>query len=349
MLFQRDPRKSQKSLLAQYLSNLSTKGIFELANELAEEGLLEINGMALAPPLKSRWQAEVPLDQICEMILDGSYDPKFRAFLIDVTPKVAALALQERTQIQKAILAVAQDETDHPNLRRYALLQLRKPLRLQESSETEQVPSPQEDDSTANSLSTIFNDPNSPPGLKGASLTAMRRAEDPAFAQAVSQVLAAPKDHPDIVVRHAVVSAAKSSHPEEFLPHIREITTTTDNPEVYGSSVYALGLIGNRDAVLALVLAFGRHGNERTGTNALRKNYQTILSMLDPDQRQDHLRAAIAAAQLIGLPGSREKLEILADSELSPELRRQASEALSNLNDEEISLTRELLKKLEDE
>jgi hypothetical protein len=339
-----DSGKSTNRSLYDYLTKLNTKELLEIAGEFSEDGRLERTGLVLLPHFKKKWEGKVPLTEIREMVLDKTYSPKFRAFLMDITPRIASLTTQENVQFEESILAVAKNKDNDPNLRRYALLQMRGKSNLQIQIPKKGQTSKQVE-KLSSELLTIFNDSNSPSKVKGASITAMRRKGDPTFEKTVINILSNPSQYSDIVIRHAVVSAAKSKSVKELLPQIENIARSTDSPEVYASSMYALGIIGNTDAIVALVSVFGRHGNERIGGAALRKNQRTMMLMLDPDQPADLIETGLAAVRLSTVQGVKKNLQKLTTSGPTEEIRFKAAEIIKELYKKENSTDEKLLNK----
>jgi len=308
-------------VLNEYLAELDARELIEIAAEMAADNQLEESVAILVPHLKQKWAENVPVADICEIITDNMYDAKFRAFLIDITTKTKNISDTDILRLEKAIKAVTQDEKNDIGLRRYALLQLRKPNSSQHvtrGSESE--------------LMRIFTNTETPPEVKGAAITAMRRTKDPALESVIDTVLKAKEDFPSIVVRHAVVTAAKSGLSKKYIEELKKITNTTVDPELYASTIYSLGITGGQDAIAAIVADYGRHGNERIGRMALRQNEKTILSMIELSQPIEIINIGIEAARLGEIVTSVPQLQAIADKHPEKTLRDKVMEVLKALD-----------------
>lgn len=312
--------EEKASTIHKYLAGLDTRELIETAAEMAADNQLETSVVILVPYIKKRWATSVPVAEVCEMVSNKMYDAKLRAFLIDITTKIKNLSDAETLRIEATILVVAQDEKSDIGLRRYALLQLRKPNSSQHvtrGSESE--------------LMRIFTNTETPPEVKGAAITAMRRTKDPALESVIDTVLKAKEDFPTIVVRHAVVASAKSGLSKKYIEELKKITNTTVDPELYASTIYSLGITGGQDAIAAIVADYGRHGNERIGWMALRQNEKTILSMIELSQPIEIINIGIEAARLGEIVTSVSQLQAIAAKHPEKTLRDKATEVLKVL------------------
>lgn len=313
--FQNDPK-----LIDQYLSSLSTKELLETAAEMANEGayVLSQDGMIIVKYLEEKWASGVPIEQLDTIIKDKTNNKEFRAFLIDWMEK-----RKSDNQIEAMVdtlLSIGVDKTEDENLRQYAFLKLRK---LSDNPDIKQ--------SQYKSLESIFYDSSTPPTVKGAILTTMRRTGHPNLQNAINSVMSNSTQNAGIVLRHAVVAGVKSKQYDN-ISQIKELSLTTQDPEVYGTMVYALGLINSEEAVKAIVSVYGRFNNRDIGNYALESNQKTILSMLDVNKPNETIVTGITAANLAKLPCATDNLQALITYGPTQEIRNKAQVALNEIN-----------------
>ena len=113
---------------------------------------------------------------------------------------------------------------------------------------------------------------------------------------------------------------------------IKFIAKNTLNSEVYASSVYALSLLRNEEALKAVIEVYGKHNNNDIGYFALISNQKLILNMLDNNQSKENLLDAIKASELINLHAALDKLQEIANSNSDSEVRSKANDAFNKIN-----------------
>lgn len=156
--------------LYQYLEQLSTKELLEAIAEYAEycaENDEKFEPLAFVPPLRNAWEGGIPCTEVAKIVKEKEYNSYFRAFILDAARE------QINDEIVDAVLTVAEDNTEHDWLRRYALLWLRTPG-------TYEISTKKETDSDS-ALYRIYSDSNAPRIVKKAAITAMERTNDPNY------------------------------------------------------------------------------------------------------------------------------------------------------------------------
>lgn len=181
-------------------------------------------------------------------------------------------------------------------------------------------------------LVRIFNDATNPGAVRGAALTAMRRTGDPNLKRLLSTVIPNYNNYPDIIVRHAEIQASKRGFGKEYIDKMEEIARTTNDPDVYGSTIYALGIVGGQQAVHSIISVNVRFNNPYIVKGALVKNYQSILNMLEIGQPEEMISSGIAAARMIALEPAVEALNDLKNSNITPELVVSVKSAIEYIN-----------------
>jgi len=303
-----------------YLSTLGLKDILETAAEFAEEGHLSSSGLLLSPYLQKELDKKPALTEIEKIILDKDFNYNFRAFVLDGITHSKTIKGFNDDQIINTMLSIAKDSSEKGFLRRFALLNLRAPNSYYKKGTTD----------TQSELIDIFNDKNTPAEVRGAAITAMHRTGDPNFLTAVEEVLNSSSNHPDELIRCAAIEAAKSKkNKDSYTQKLREIANKTQNKDVYGSTIFSLGIIGSSDAVIAILDNYGRFEDNLSCDSALKRNYKTIISMINLNQPQKNIVLAIKAAKVAGLTPALEALEQIVASSQDQSLINIAKDAIS--------------------
>ncbi len=307
-----------------YLSKLSTKQLFEFAVELAEDDQLDLTGIMLVPHLKKQFSKKYPLGEMADIIMNRKHKSKFRAFLLDIATKfpgaTTAQTKQKQIKFDDIILSLAEDTQNEPDFRRYALLQLHEKHINKDSKIAKKE-----------RLSKIFHEDKSPK-VKGAALTAMRRIKSSDMETILDDILVNPGSYNFTVIRHAVVSAAKSGYGDKHIPLLEKIALAKEDEEVYGSTIYSLGLIGTPEAINSIIKAYHKHGFKQCIGSALRKNEKTVRSML---KSSDDLmiKNAIVASQIGELSTAKPSLETITEKNNDQAIRDIAKDAIEKLTD----------------
>lgn len=336
-----------------YLSGLDTEELLGIALELADVNDLESSGLVLVPHLKKTMSKGFSSSKICNMIKDKKHNSKFRAFLIDIATKLPKQYLVKtnnitssdsnndnpnlsivksdtgNSEINETLISLVEDKSNKAELRRYALLQMGK-----ENSNLTAITNEKEMvaefETSENRLLKIFrNDKSSP--VRGAAITALRRLKSSNLESVLNETLSAPEDFDDIIIRHAVVSAAKSNLRDEYVGQIKKIAFAKRGCEVYGSAIYALGIIGNIDAICAIADVYHQYGFQRTIRSAFRKNEKTILSMLTFDKDSYVISCGILAVRIGRIAAAKELIESVATTHENPLLRKEAQKVLDEI------------------
>lgn len=278
------------------------------------------------PHLKQLWAGSVPYGQVKKIILDKDYESHFRAFMLDAGTKLNDKKGFATHEMSEAALSIAQDNTERAELRRYALLQLRKQGAYEFPAGTANSTS-----QSSTTLQKIFNNPVEPGEVRGAVLTAMRRTGDPQFKNSVILILSHPEKNAGIVVQHALIDAALGGIANENIKQIISIAQTTTNPEVYASAINSLGITGSPEAVKAITSLYGKFNNPYIGNASLERNTKVIISMLDLKQPLDTIQSAITAADILKFDSFIEPLKLLVNNTQDQALRDSAAAVLNGI------------------
>ncbi|MFZ3171570.1 MAG: hypothetical protein WA118_06275 [Carboxydocellales bacterium] len=317
-------KDQQNKAINRYLSQLDIKELLETAAEINLNGRLEQEGQIIVPHIKKAWHNGVPYKDTSAVVKDKDHNPKFRIFVLDGITNSANQQGYESSDVIDTILSIAQDNSDNEDVRRYALLKLRKPGAF---TKNESIGGAAE----KSELFSLFNEQASPAKVKGAAITAMRRTKDPNFKAALNAVLTNPEKYPSIVIQHAALDAAKGGLGKIFITQLRNLAETTKDADLFGSTVYALGLTTGSEAVNTIVSTYGKFGNESIARFSLIRNQKIILSMLDINQSDELVSAGIKAAEKIKLQSSIVLLENIAVNSRNQELRNAAKIAAEEI------------------
>ena len=145
----------------------------------------------------------------------------------------------------------------------------------------------------------------------------------------ISNILKNPDKYNEQSVRIAVVKSAKEGYGGKYIEEMATILQTTSNEEIYGSTIYALGIIGTPAAVKALM----EHYNDPENIiYALKMNESTIISMLDKIQPQSIITAGIEATKLLGFDSFINPLSNIINEYQNTEIQERAAEAREQIS-----------------
>ena len=226
------------------------------------------------------------------------------------------LLAQNQIQLDDMILSLAEDIQNEPELRRYALLQLHEKHIYNKESKI----------AKKERLSEIYYEDKSPK-VKGAALTAMRRIKSSDMEAILDDILANPSSYDFTVIRHAVVSAAKSGYGDKYIPLLEKIALAKNDEEVYGSTIYSLGLIGTPEAINSIIRVYNEHGFKRCIGSALRKNKETVSSMLKSNDDL-MIKNATIASQISELSVAKPLLGTITEKNNNQAIQDIAKDAL---------------------
>ncbi|MHB0946251.1 MAG: hypothetical protein ACYC3B_03665 [Sedimentisphaerales bacterium] len=339
-------RDDQLKKTHEYLASLETKELLEFAAELSNEKDFELSVISLVPHLKKKLSEYFPASDICVQIKDKKNNMKYRAFLIDIATKFENQTMlqidnvtdgtSDSIEICETLVTTAEDKSNEVVLRRYALLQIGKnnsnmiALKKQEKILNKV-------DAWEGRLLKLYRNEDSP-DVKGAAITAMRRSQVSNLENILSEVLTDSEDFNDIIIRHTVVSVAKSGLRDKYVSQMREIALAKNSNEVYGTTIYALGIIGNTEAICAIADAYHKHGFLRTIRSAFRKNEKTILDMLAQDKDDYTVSCGLIAVKLGRIAAAKELVESISITHENTSLRKDAQEILDEINTYETSI-----------
>lgn len=303
-----------------YLSQLNAKELLEVVAEYSTEDDNTFNdsiGM-ISPHLKNKMKGGIYTQQLDEILKDKTNNKKYRVFLIDLYSNLKSP--DQNDFVSETLLTLATDKSENEDIRSYALGELK-----QESKDKVKK------DKQDKALRDHFYDATTPDKVKANILTAMRRTNNPYLYEAITSVLDKYEQKDPLLVRHALVSGAKSGMYKDT-NKIKFIAKNTLNSEVYASSVYALSLLRNEEALKAVIEVYGKHNNNDIGYFALISNQKLILNMLDNNQSKENLLDAIKASELINLHAALDKLQEIANSNSDSEVRSKANDAFNKIN-----------------
>ena len=296
-----------------YVSELNLNELFEFAYELAEIDSLDFNCQIFVPFIKTLIRNDNDINDTLELISQENFNPKFRAFLIDiVTKEISTKDTSYFDNLQQILLSVASETSADPFLRGYALMQLR---------------------SKTNELYPILTDlmnSSSEPEVISSLLTAMRRTNHPDLEENVSKILSQPENYDDEILRHAAVSIAKSGLGISYVSHIGEIATTTESRKVYNSMIYSLGLIRDPESVCEIVNSSGRY-DEKILIYSILINQITVENMVRSDQGKKYIINGLKAIQIANIPFNESVIYQIKSQLADPEIDIECEKTLKIL------------------
>lgn len=313
----------QSKKIQDYLSERNPKELFEIAAEFGEQGHLDQSGLLLSPYFKKMWnENNISPNDVCNIILDKSYNRIFRMFILDSFNHSEKMKGAELNEGINTMLTIAQDNTESAEIRRFALLNLCKPGSYAKQNDLNQ--------DLKSELLQIFNDKTAPPAVRGAVLTAMRRTKDPNFENTINTIFSKYSAYPEITLRYAAIEAAKSKlNKDTYSRYLITMINETDNPELYSRLIYSLGIIGGTDAVKTIESNYERFNETRICRSALQKNYKTILSMLNLEKPKATILSGINAAKIGSISPAIESLLQIIENSNDQEIIAEAKDALN--------------------
>lgn len=313
--------KYDKKLTDDYLEKLSAAGLLEAVAEYSDKEDIDFNasiGM-IGPYLKNKFQDGIRTKELEPLLKDKTYNKKYRLFLIDLYSNQKSE--DQNDLVSDTLLTLATNKSEDSDVRSYALGELKQESKNNVKRDIQNT-----------AITELFYDATAPAKVKGNALTAMRRTNNPHLADAIKSVMDNYEQKDPLLVRHAVVSGAKSGQYKD-VNKIKSVAKNTLDSEVYASSVYALGLLRNEEALKAVIEVYGKHNNSDIGYYALTSNQKLILSMLNNNQSKENVLVAIKASELINHHAALEKLQEIANNNLDSEVRNKASIAFNKINE----------------
>lgn len=284
-----------------------------------EESTFTASIFMISPHLKNKMKGGIHAQELDILVKNKTYNTNYRLFLIDLYSNVKSQ--DQKDFVSETLLTLATDKSENDDVRWYSLGELKE-----ESKDKAKK------DKQDKALADLFYDATTPDKVKGNTLTAMRRSNNPHLLDAINSVIDNHEQKEPLLVRHAVVSAGKSGQYNDT-NKIKDIAKSTLDPEVYASSVYALGLLRTEESLKAVLEVYGKHNNSDIGNGALTMNQKLILNMLDNNQSKENILDAIKASELIGLHSALDKLQEIVDNNADSELRIKASDASNKINE----------------
>jgi hypothetical protein len=317
-LLQNSKPEEKTKKVNQYLSGLNDKQLLETAAEIALETNDYNSYILISKHFKDKFKQDPPYNTFANIIKDKGYKDLFRTYIMDISTKLGKG--KTNPPILDSLVSVATDNTEKDYVRRYALLQLEFNDNDVSKETKEHIHS---------KLNEILNSANEPAEVQGAAITAMRRTHHPDFEQKAQRILDNAQNYPEIVVRHAVVNIAKTASGHKYISKLKTIAENTENNEVLGSTIYALGLIGDKDAIKAIIS--NKEKVEETEIRAsLKRNEDTIISMLDVNNEESDIVTGIKAAKILKYETFIEPLLlVLSSNKVGQETKELAQETLN--------------------
>ncbi|KWX86348.1 hypothetical protein AMQ83_19410 [Paenibacillus riograndensis] len=304
----------------EYFKTLNANELFETLGELStyDENNFERYAESILPHLYKAWGETVPAE-ISDVVTEKEYDPKLRALTIDI--------LANRNGIDKVsfdkIKTVIEDKSEDVNLRRYALLQLEPQQDAKLSAEIA-VEKPI-------NLKAIYDDSSEAVEVRAASITAMRRLNDPNFKEVLTS-LSKSENMNDPLLRNFVTSAAKAGELDNYTEVVNKILNETEDEQVFASTIYALGIDPSEESVNLVVEHQGKFkGNaEEVGKYSLLQNLSIVSSMLK-SQTDAEVITALKASEIINYGEVYSEIEQIHNNSKNPEVIQAAEHALNTI------------------
>ncbi|MGX1984153.1 hypothetical protein EDD69_1304 [Thermolongibacillus altinsuensis] len=311
----------RKKSIANYLNGLSEKELLETAAEMVNaDEEFEVDGRILVPYIKEKWKDGIPNDTL-EILKDKEYHPKFRMFVLDgMTHQKIKDKTLKNDEFISTLKGIIKDKKENEFLRAYAL----KKLQDNDNLNHEEF-----------NLAALVFDETEPGEVRGSAITAMRRTKDPNFKNTIHRILKNKEIKDKEVIRYAVVSAAKADLLGEYLDEVNELAVNSDSADFTNTIIYALGLLGNQEAVKSIVNLNYSEENKDIMRFSLRKNEQTILTMIDKKFPSETIEAGIKAAIYGNITTALPKIKDIQGSQLDKKLIQLATDAINLINPED--------------
>lgn len=323
-------KDEKTSIINNYLSTLGSKELLETSAEYIQYTINQEDTndylSVIAPRLEKTWQQGIPYGDVANILKDKTYNDNFRLFTADVATRTNGNIGQSNAELIDSIYSIAQDNNENTKLRRDVLLDLTKTGVYKSPGSTTEK----------SKLDDIFKDPNAPPEVKSAVITAMRRTQDPKFKETVIPILADLKSYPAITIRHAVVESSTDGISVGYVKELTDLANSTKDKEVYASTILSLGINGGVEAVKAIVSNYGRFNNPDICNHSLERNQKTIKEMLNLNQSSDIIQVGISAAKLVKVDSFISPLKQISVNIKDNHLNIEADQALKVIESDPI-------------
>ncbi|MDQ0878825.1 hypothetical protein QFZ77_007484 [Paenibacillus sp. V4I3] len=146
----------------------------------------------------------------------------------------------------------------------------------------------------------------------------------------ISNILKHPDKYNEQSIRIAVVKSAKEGYGEQYVDEMATILQTTNSQEIYGSTIYALGIIGTPNSIKVIV---ENQNDSDIISYSLQMNENIIISMLDVNQPQNMINAGIQAAKLLEFSSFIQPLSNIKNNYPNNEVQARAAKVLKQISE----------------
>ncbi|WP_407312306.1 hypothetical protein [Desulfosporosinus sp. SB140] len=115
-----------------------------------------------------------------------------------------------------------------------------------------------------------------------------------------------------------------------------DLVASTNDKEVYGSTILALGINGGIEAIKSIVSNYGRFDNQDICNYSLERNHKTVMGLLNLNQSSDKIQLGISVAKLTKVDSYITPLEQIHENIKDPILLTEADQVLKALNSDSI-------------
>lgn len=310
--------KNQNAELKKYVMSLPEKELFETVEEMIKGSKdFEREGLILVPAIKEKWK-NGPSKDAHKMIRDKGYSTKFRQHVLDAmfSNEISKKSL-ENENIMNEVTALINDKTENEMVRIYALKKLKASNKL---------------DHKMLKLDKIAFDSSESVKVRGASIVAMHRTNDPAFHVTLEKIIKNKTITDETLLQYAIVESAKGKQLNKYRKELKELIKGTKSSELKGTITYALAIAGDKEAIKLAVSAYDESQKE-ISYFAFRNRMNIVMELLKSSDNADvidGLNAAIYGQIANVLPLINE----IKISSNDAEIQALASKALTDIDPE---------------
>ncbi len=151
----------------------------------------------------------------------------------------------------------------------------------------------------------------------------------------MNHILSHPYNYSSKNIQYAVNYTAQKKYGLKYTDKMTKIVQETRDREVYSSTIYALGIIGTPEAIIAITSNYNRIGDYYIEDSSLEQNKNTILTMLEINNSREVIESGIHVASIVRFESFTPSLEkIVQDStNIDTVLRTKAALALENIKE----------------
>ena len=147
----------------------------------------------------------------------------------------------------------------------------------------------------------------------------------------IAHVISQYQEYSSFEVRYCVQRAANQNYGKKYIKEMELIVKNTNDPEIYASTMAALGEIREQEALKVIIQNYGRFSDRYNSPINLAMNHKIILSMLSAAQSQEEINLAVKIAGILRYNEYIEPLKLIASKSTDDELRQEIFEVIDQI------------------